>query len=85
MENSALSAARGRLIEAAQGDPRRFAELYESNFERVYPFIARRVGHRDQAQDLTADVSYSAFANCSRFEWRGVPFSAWFFRIAAND
>ena len=72
------------LIEAAQRDPRCFAELYEINFERVYAFIARRVGDRDQAQDLTADVFHKALKNLGRFEWRGVPFAAWLFRIAAN-
>jgi RNA polymerase sigma-70 factor, ECF subfamily len=72
------------LIEAAQRDPRRFAELYELNFERVYAFIARRVRDRDEAEDLTADVFHQALANLSRFEWRGVPFAAWLFRIAAN-
>jgi RNA polymerase sigma-70 factor, ECF subfamily len=72
------------LIEAAQRDPKRFAELYESHFERVYAFIVRRVSDRDVAQDLTADVFHQALANLSRFEWRGVPFAAWLFRIAAN-
>jgi RNA polymerase sigma-70 factor (ECF subfamily) len=89
MAESALNAparetAERLLIEAAQRDPRRFAELYETNFERVYAFIARRVGDRDQAQDLTADVFHQALANLPRFEWRGVPFAAWLFRIAAN-
>lgn len=72
------------LIEAAQCDPACFAQLYENNFERVYAFIARRVHDRDQAQDLTADVFHSALKNLSRFEWRGAPFAAWLFRIAAN-
>ena len=72
------------LIEAAQRDPSRFAELYELNFERVYAFIARRVHNRDEAQDLTSDVFHQALANLGRFEWRGVPFAAWLFRIAAN-
>jgi len=72
------------LIEAAQRDPACFAQLYENNFERVYAYIARRVGDRDQAQDLTADVFHNAFANLSRFEWRGLPFAAWLYRIAAN-
>ncbi len=72
------------LIEAAQRDPACFAQLYEDNFERVYAFIARRVRDRDQAQDLTADVFHSALKNLSRFEWRGAPFAAWLFRIAAN-
>src|SRR5271168_3810331 len=72
------------LIEAAQRDRSRFADLYEANFERVYAYIARRVRDRDQAQDLTADVFHSALKNLSRFEWRGAPFAAWLFRIAAN-
>lgn len=72
------------LIEAAQRDPSRFAELYESHFDRVYAFIVRRVSDRDAAQDLTADVFHRAFANLGRFEWRGVPFAAWLFRIATN-
>src|SRR5215472_4365602 len=72
------------LIEAAQRDPRRFAELYQLHFERVYAFVARRVRDRDEAEDLTADVFHRALANLSQFEWRGAPFAAWLFRIAAN-
>ncbi|PYX73586.1 MAG: hypothetical protein DMG72_12760 [Acidobacteria bacterium] len=72
------------LVEAAQKDPSRFGELYENNFERVYAFIARRVRDRDVVEDLTSDVFHKALTNLGRFEWRGVPFAAWLFRIAAN-
>jgi RNA polymerase sigma-70 factor (ECF subfamily) len=72
------------LIEAAQRDPKRFAALYERNFDRVYAYIARRVGDRDAAEDLTAEVFHHALASLPRFEWRGVPFAAWLLRIAAN-
>src|SRR5580704_12390976 len=72
------------LVEAAQKNPARFGELYEINFERVYGFIARRVGDRDAAEDLTSEVFHKALANLRRFEWRGVPFAAWLLRIAAN-
>src|SRR5215472_5209493 len=72
------------LIEAAQQDPSRFAELYENNFHRVYAFIARRVGDRAEAEDITAEVFHQALSNIRRFEWRGVPFAAWLLRIAAN-
>lgn len=72
------------LIEAAQRDPSRFAELYESHFDRVYAFIARRVPDRSQVEDLTSEVFHRALASLGRFEWRGVPFAAWLFRIAAN-
>jgi RNA polymerase sigma-70 factor (ECF subfamily) len=72
------------LVEAAQKDPGRFAALYEIHFERVYAFVARRVGDRDAAEDLTSDVFHKALANLKRFEWRGVPFGAWLLRIAVN-
>jgi RNA polymerase sigma-70 factor (ECF subfamily) len=72
------------LVEAAKKDTSRFAELYELNFARVYAYIARRVGDRDVAQDLTSDVFHKALASIQRFEWRGVPFAGWLLRIAAN-
>jgi RNA polymerase sigma-70 factor (ECF subfamily) len=72
------------LIEAAQKDPARFAELYENNFERVYAYVVRRVGNRAETEDLTSEVFHHALANLKRFEWRGIPFAAWLFRIAAN-
>nr|HEV7953945.1 RNA polymerase sigma factor [Candidatus Acidoferrales bacterium] len=72
------------LIEAAQKDPARFGDIYERYFDRVYAYIARRVGNRDAAQDLTSDVFHRALANIGKYESRGVPFGAWLFRIAAN-
>lgn len=73
------------LIEAAQQDPRRFAELYELHFERVYAYLVRRVRDRAAAEDLTAHVFHQALANLNKYKWRGVPFGAWLFRIAANS
>ena len=72
------------LIEAAQRDPRRFAELYEAHFERIYSYVARRVHDRAATEDVTADVFHQALANLPRFEWRGAPFAAWLYKIAAN-
>jgi len=72
------------LIEAAQNDPSRFAELYEQNFHRVYAYVARRVRDRAETQDLTAQVFHQALANLGKFKWRGSPFAAWLYRIAAN-
>lgn len=61
------------LIEAAQRNPGRFAELYERNFERVYAYVARRVGSREEAEDVTVEVFQQALANLPQFEWRGWP------------
>ncbi len=83
-EASGLAGDDRLLVEAAQKDPSRFAELYELNFARVYAYVARRVGDRDAAQDLTSDVFHKALASIHSFEWRGVPFAGWLLRIAAN-
>jgi RNA polymerase sigma-70 factor (ECF subfamily) len=72
------------LIAEAQRNPARFAELYENNFERVYAYVVRRVGDRAETEDLTSEVFHHALANLQRFEWRGIPFAAWLYRIAAN-
>ena len=73
-----------RLIEAAQRDPGRFAEVYDANFARVYGYVARRVPGREDAEDVTADVFQQALAGLGRFEWQGTPFIAWLLGIAAH-
>ena len=71
------------LIEAAQSEPARFAELYDRNFDRVYAFFAR-VATREEAQDLTGEVFHQALASIRNFRWQGAPFVAWLYGIAAN-
>lgn len=73
------------LVEAAQKDPARFADLYDRNFDRVYAFVARRVRNRAEAEDITAEVFHRALTNVKKFEWRGTPFCAWLYRIAWNE
>lgn len=72
------------LVEAAQADPARFAELYDRHVDRVYAFVSRRRGDRASAEDITSQVFQQALANLRQFEWRGTPFLAWLLRIAAN-
>jgi len=72
------------LVEAAQEDPMKFGEIYEKYFYVVYAYVARRVGDRSTAEDLTADVFQKALEFLPRYVWRGVPFAAWLLRIATN-
>jgi RNA polymerase sigma-70 factor, ECF subfamily len=73
-----------KLVEAAQADPSRFADLYELHFDRVYAFVARRVHDRGETEDLTSEVFHRALANLRQFAWRGTPFAAWLYTIAHN-
>jgi RNA polymerase sigma-70 factor (ECF subfamily) len=72
------------LVEAAKRDPARFGELYQRNVYQVYAYVSRRVGSREEAEDITSDVFHHALANIKRFEWRGAPFASWLIRIASN-
>jgi RNA polymerase sigma-70 factor, ECF subfamily len=82
--NKEREAESRRLVEAAQRDPARFADLYEHYFELVYAYVARRLRNRAETEDLTAEVFRRALQSLPRFKWTGAPFAAWLFRIASN-
>jgi len=66
-------------------DPEAWAGIYEEYFPRVYRYIALRVGDKTEAEDLAEQVFLKALESISSFKWRGVPVSAWLFRIAHNQ
>ena len=72
------------LVEAAQRDASRFAEIYERYFDLVYASVVRRVRDRAATEDLTSEVFRKALASLPRFKWTGAPFGAWLLRIASN-
>jgi RNA polymerase sigma-70 factor (ECF subfamily) len=73
-----------QLIERARTDRAAFGELYDLYVARVYAFCWAYSATREQAEDLTAQTFERALAAIARYEARGVPFSAWLLRIAAN-
>ena len=73
------------LVEAAQADPARFLDLYDRHFHRVYAYALRHAGNRADAEDITSEVFHRAFENLRAFEWRGIPFVGWLYRIAAHE
>jgi len=81
---STTEAEERRLVESAQRDPARFADLYENYFGMVYGYVARRVRSGHEAEDLTAEVFHRALRSLPRFKWTGAPFAAWLFRTASN-
>ena len=76
--------AEAALVERAREDPQAFAGLYEQYVERIYAYIYHRVGNAHDAEDLTARTFYRALDRLHQYEDRGLPFSAWLFRIAHN-
>jgi len=72
------------LIERAKVDPDAFGELYRKYVDRIFSYILYRVGDREEAEDLTAKVFMRAMGHIGRYVDRGLPFSAWLYRIARN-
>lgn len=72
------------LIKAVAGDKDAFGILYERYVSRIYTYIYYRTGNTHDAEDLTARVFYRAIEHIGRYRQRGVPFSAWLYRIAHN-
>lgn len=70
---------------AQQRDQEAFTQLYEENFDKIYRYIVLRIGNKTEAEDMTQQVFLNALKSISSFKWKGVPFSAWLFRIARNQ
>lgn len=81
--DDALAAERA-LVERASHDPAAFGELYERYVDAIHSFAYHRLGDQTLAEDVTAETFQRALEHIGRFEWRGVPFSAWLYRIASN-
>jgi len=73
-----------KLVERAKEDPEAFGVLYERYVDQIYQYVFYRTSNRYDAEDLTAKTFYKALANLNRYQYRGVPFSAWLYRIAHN-
>ncbi|PKH47494.1 DNA-directed RNA polymerase sigma-70 factor [Dehalococcoides mccartyi] len=75
------------LVELArQKDEQAFARLYEEYFDKIYRYIALKIGNKMEAEDLTQQVFMNALRAMSSFKWQdNTPFSAWLYRIAHNQ
>lgn len=72
------------ITRASQGDSDAFSLLYELNVNRIYNYVFYRVGSEVDAEDITSRVFFRAFGHISNYVDKGVPFSAWLYRIAHN-
>lgn len=72
------------LQRAIQGDAEAFSFLYEKYVNKIFSYIYYRTGSTTDAEDLTARVFQRALGRIDRYTQKGVPFSAWLYRIAHN-
>ena len=78
-------AAEQQIIEASKKDAQAFSAIYDYYFEGIFEFIYRRTDDEQLADDLCSQTFVRALENLKRYEFRGLPFSAWLYRIATNE
>lgn len=74
-----------QLVTWAKDDRAAFGELYSRYVARIYNYVYYRTGNHQDAEDLTSRVFFRALVHIGRYTDRGVPFSAWLYRIAHNQ
>ena len=74
-----------QIIEAAKKDLRHFEQLYNKYYEQIFRYVYQRMEGKDAANDVTSQVFLKSMNNLGKFKFKGVPFSAWLFRIASNE
>jgi len=72
-------------IRRAQKDPESFGTLYKKYHEQIFRYIYQRMDDEEQAFDITSQVFMKALNNLHKYEYRGVPFSSWLYRIAKSE
>jgi RNA polymerase sigma-70 factor (ECF subfamily) len=74
-----------RIIEAAKSNPERFAPLYDKYYKQIFNYVYQRMDSKDTAFDITGQVFLKALTNLQKYQFKGVPFASWLYRIAHNE
>ncbi len=52
--------------------------------DRIFAYVLTLTKDRELAEDVTAATFAKGLEELPRFEWRGVPYSSWLYRVASN-
>jgi RNA polymerase sigma-70 factor (ECF subfamily) len=74
-----------QILMLAVKDRTAFKPIYEKYFKTIFLFVHKRVGDKEVSGDITQQVFLKALVQLDKFQFRGVPFSAWLYRIALNE
>ncbi|MBK7669617.1 MAG: sigma-70 family RNA polymerase sigma factor [Sphingobacteriaceae bacterium] len=73
------------IIEAAKLNPEHFGPIYDKYYKQIFGYVYQRMDCKDTAFDVTSQVFLKALTNLNRYEFKGVPFASWLFRIAHSE
>ncbi|HZX73607.1 MAG TPA: sigma-70 family RNA polymerase sigma factor [Cyclobacteriaceae bacterium] len=73
------------ILEQSRKDPAQFGLLYKKYFDRIFNFIYRQTDDEDLTADLCSQTFLNALGYIDKYDFRGLPISAWFYKIASNE
>jgi RNA polymerase sigma-70 factor (ECF subfamily) len=73
------------VAHARDGDEKAYGKIFKLCYEDIYDYVARRVGNRSDAEDLTMQVFARGLKAVGSYEERGYSVKAWLYRIAHNS
>jgi RNA polymerase sigma-70 factor (ECF subfamily) len=73
------------ILERSKSDPEAFRWIYEKYYKKIFFFVLHRIGERQTSADITQQVFLKALNGLPKFQFIGLPFSAWLYRIAINE
>jgi RNA polymerase sigma-70 factor (ECF subfamily) len=77
-------AERAWVEQARAGDSTAVGYLYEHYVDRIYRYVLLKIGDPHEAEDLTGQVFVRMIEAIGSFQWQGVSFQSWLYRIAHN-
>ena len=73
------------IYDRIKSDKQNFAILYDQYFVPIKKYILRRIGNYDISCDVTAETFLKAYLKVNYFEYRGISYKVWLYRIATNE
>lgn len=73
------------MIAKAKKDLQYFEPIYNKYYEAIFRYVYRKTDDEDLAADLTSKVFMNAMHSIKKYEYRGLPFGAWLYKIATNE
>lgn len=74
-----------KWVQYAKEDPKGFEPLYNKYYEQIFRYVYQRMDDKELAFDVTSQVFLKALNNIHKYEFRGVPFASWLYRIAKSE
>lgn len=72
------------LFERLKTDPQAIGEVYDKYADQIFGYLLKRCGHKETAEDIVAQCFMKLLESAHKLEWKGVPISAWLYRVASN-